>query len=567
MTATDDLTMQPRVNDFRPTDEQEQALKFFLTGQSFKINAFAGTGKTTTLEMLSEADKRKGLYIAFNRSIVDEAKGKFNSKTTCMTTHQLALKSLPRGLRKKAFKSTNAAGLVQILDLKDQFFDGSLRLTAKTLAFLIIQTIKEFCQGTDETLTAVDFRRYGKLSGIGESDETALRSQIGSLADNVWGRMITPDDMDIFLGFDGFLKLWALSKPTLAYDYILLDEAQDTNPVVLGVLQNQSCQIVYVGDAFQQIYEWRGAVNAMDEFASAHTSYLTKSFRFGERIAEAASAVLGFLGAKLPIRGNPKVGSEIGPCDPNAILSRTNSTVMSEVIAAINAGKKCHIIGGTKELLKLLNAVNELKNGRPSDVPELFGFANWSEVEELVDDGEADNLMTLVNLVRTHGERHLMWALRRTEADENSADVVISTAFKAKGREWDKVRLTNDFLPSLSQAEGETVIDPGEARVFYVALTRGRLAVEVDEQIINSFRSKNFAVNNEAKQPAGRLSPIPTPRQKPNSKSAATPKQARLPLGDLPKEFAKSQKSQKTKKSISSSKEKKINDILAKLGV
>jgi UvrD/REP helicase N-terminal domain/UvrD-like helicase C-terminal domain len=549
----------------QPTAEQERALKLFRTGQSFKINAYAGTGKTSTLVMLSRADKRKGLYIAFNRPIVNEAKGKFDSKTACMTTHELALKSLPARLRRKAFKSTNAAAIVQILGLEDQFFGDKLRLTAKTLAFLIMQTIREFCQGTDETIRPVNFRRYGKLSGMTNDDEAVLSIQINLLAEDVWSRMISADDMDIQLGHDGYLKLWALSKPQLNYDYILLDEAQDTNPVVLGVLKRQSCQIVYVGDAYQQIYEWRGAVNAMALFDTAHSCYLTKSFRFGEEIAEAASSVLSFLGAELPIQGNPNVKGKIGPCDPDAILARTNSTVMSEVIAAINAGKKCHIIGGTKELVKLLKAVIELKNGRPSDVPELFGFANWSEVEELVDDGEADNLMTLVNLVRAHGEKHLLWALRRTEAEESGADIVISTVFKAKGREWDKVRIASDFLPSVSESEKSDIVEPSEARVFYVAITRGRLVVDVDEAIIQSFLTRKYSGTVENIGPTVRPTKLQNSALTKTVTDVIIPKQALLPLGDFPKREGKNQKRPGNKKSIGNLKEKKITDILAKL--
>jgi AAA domain/UvrD-like helicase C-terminal domain len=549
----------------QPTVEQERALKLFLTGQSFKINAYAGTGKTSTLVMLSKADKRKGLYIAFNRSIVNEANAKFDSKTACMTIHKLALKSLPSRLRRKAFKSTNAAAIVQILGLENQFFGDKLRLTAKTLAFLVIQTIREFCQGTDETIRPVNFRRYGKLSGMTNDDEAVLSIQINLLAEDVWSRMISADDMDIQLGHDGYLKHWALSKPQLNYDYVLLDEAQDTNPVVLGVLKRQSCQIVYVGDAYQQIYEWRRAVNAMELFDTAHSCYLTKSFRFGKEIADAASSVLSFLGAELPIQGNPNVKSKIGPCDPDAILARTNSTVMSEVIAAINAGKKCHIIGGTKELVKLLKAVIELKNGRPSDVPELFGFADWSEVEELVDDGEADNLMTLVNLVRTHGEKHLLWALRRTEAEESSADVVISTVFKAKGREWEKVRITSDFLPSVSESEENVIVEPAEARVFYVALTRGRHVVDVDETIIHSFQARKYSGAIETDRSADRPTQLRNSALTQNAINVIVPKQAQLPLGDLPKRNAKRQNVPKNKKFIGHSKEKKIADILAKL--
>jgi superfamily I DNA/RNA helicase len=106
------------------------------------------------------------------------------------------------------------------------------------------------------------------------------------------------------LGHDGYLKLWAMSEPELSFEYILLDEAQDTNPVVLDVLMKQPAQLVYVGDKHQQIYEWRGAINAMEQITGLQESYLTQSFRFGQAIADAASLVLRTLGEVRNIQGN-----------------------------------------------------------------------------------------------------------------------------------------------------------------------------------------------------------------------------------------------------------------------
>jgi L-asparaginase II len=41
--------------------------------------------------------------------------------------------------------------------------------------------------------------------------------------------------------------------------------------------------VIYVGDAHQQIYAWRGAVNAMQQLPLPE-SRLTTSFRFGEQM-------------------------------------------------------------------------------------------------------------------------------------------------------------------------------------------------------------------------------------------------------------------------------------------
>jgi hypothetical protein len=45
-------------------------------------------------------------------------------------------------------------------------------------------------------------------------------------------------------------------------------------------LRAQQCQVIYVGDPYQQIYEWRGAVNAMEHIRAPECA-LTESFRFG----------------------------------------------------------------------------------------------------------------------------------------------------------------------------------------------------------------------------------------------------------------------------------------------
>ena len=87
------------------------------------------------------------------------------------------------------------------------------------------------------------------------------------------------EESNYCLGHDGYLKLWSLASPELPYNFILLDEAQDTNDAVLSVLQKERNRVVYIGDRYQQIYSWRGAINAMSKVGDAHFTTLTQSFR------------------------------------------------------------------------------------------------------------------------------------------------------------------------------------------------------------------------------------------------------------------------------------------------
>jgi superfamily I DNA/RNA helicase len=82
----------------------------------------------------------------------------------------------------------------------------------------------------------------------------------------------------------------------------------------------------------------------------------------------------------------------------------------------------------------------------------------------------------------------MLWALGQT-VSEAEANVTISTAHKAKGLEWRSVRLSEDFIKSVSNAVAkDEMIPESEARLFYVALTRARECVDVDQKALSVFR-------------------------------------------------------------------------------
>ena len=73
----------------KPTEEQQAILD--STGRVLLINARAGTGKTTTLQMIASANPDlKILYLVYNRKAKDEADGKFPNNVESRTVHSLA---------------------------------------------------------------------------------------------------------------------------------------------------------------------------------------------------------------------------------------------------------------------------------------------------------------------------------------------------------------------------------------------------------------------------------------------------------------------------------------------
>ena len=74
---------------------------------------------------------------------------------------------------------------------------------------------------------------------------------------------------------------------------MIVHNCQDSNDVMLDIIERQDCIKGFVGDACQQIYGFRDAVNAFEKID--HKSFnLSNSFRFGEDIANLANKVLSW---------------------------------------------------------------------------------------------------------------------------------------------------------------------------------------------------------------------------------------------------------------------------------
>ena len=124
------------------------------------------------------------------------------------------------------------------------------------------------------------------------------------------------------------------------------------------------------------------------------------------------------------------------------MLCRTNAKAMAEAMNAMAASsRKVAITGGGREILALAEAAITLKAGTGTSHPELFAFRTWGEVQDYAEnDPGGSDLQVLVKLIDDHGPETIIDAVRRL-SDERYASLIISTAHKAKGREWDTVRI------------------------------------------------------------------------------------------------------------------------------
>ena len=237
----------------KPTEEQEECIEAFQTGGKVKISAYAGTGKTTGVEMIAKSTEKSGVYLAFNKSIADEAKRRFPVNVTCSTVHSMAFKEVVKRFPVEKMTGNISGGFVaKKFCLKGFAPNRNTFFQPRTMGWLACETVKRWMRSGKQSINGWYMPVEGKAAMLPPDELTDLRNQVGIIATQLWDEMTDPRS-DIPMTHDGYLKIWAISNPKINTDFILLDEAQDTNGVVMEIVRAQDAQIVAVGDQFQNL--------------------------------------------------------------------------------------------------------------------------------------------------------------------------------------------------------------------------------------------------------------------------------------------------------------------------
>lgn len=499
-----------------PTGEQRDVVEAFLGGGDLVVEAGAGAGKTSTLRLVADAAcPRRVLYVGFNRAIVDEARRKMPRNVRCSTSHGLAFREFGRHLAQRLDEPWVPSSVIAErlglgpLGLLDPF-GNAVTVSGSVVAGTIVRSINRFCvsadasPSTDHLVLPPDVRASPEMARY-----------LAGLVSSAWTDLCErPSDTVWPFTHNHYLKMWALTNPVIDADVILFDEAQDANPCVAAVVSAQSAQTVWVGDSAQAIYGFNGAVDAIRGFEGARRQ-LTQSFRFGPAIADLANCILAIpaMDTKLRIRGTESIHSEIvtSTDEAQACLTRTNA-------GAITAAdewqrirrRRVAIVGGTKEVMSFAFAAGRLRKGIRPNHPQLDAFETWADMLECVaDDVASADLASMVALVSRLGVSRII-DICRACVPEGEADMVISTAHKSKGREWDHVYLADDFPDDGDEMPVE------EWRLLYVAVTRARKTLDVS-------RCAPLAGFDPVPRVVPIRAPMPIrPAEEPNRRKAAT---------------------------------------------
>ena len=466
------------------TQEQEAIVGSPLSGIT-KVIARAGTGKTSTLNALSRANlDKRGLYIAFNKAIQMEAQSKFPPTVKCSTAHALAFSAFGRKYSKKLCAGLRLNDVISYLGMDYDY----------PLAKDIVDAVNGYCTSDLGAFPIKNPIAPDRMI-MGDANRMEL---IGYQSKKLWDMMCDPFS-PVGMTHDGYLKLYQLSCPLLPYDFIMLDEAQDTNPVTAAIVFAQKCPVILVGDPYQAIYGFRGAQDAMEPITAKQEFYLTNSFRFGPRIAEIASQLLTTFYNESHLVFGKGFDSTVGKIDLDerkSVLCRTNSEIFSRAVGCLHSNLSMGFIGGVNSYAfdKINDAYLLYANEKPS-IRDSFirGFMDFDEFLKYSEDaGDLEcKMLGKVVLQYSHAIPDLITEIK-SKALPNyvEAEQILSTAHKCKGLDLPRVEIAGDFWSTMN-AEGPI---PHADRVYeeinltYVAVTRAVERLQLNSDLTTFLR-------------------------------------------------------------------------------
>lgn len=466
------------------------------------VEAVAGSGKTTTLVEAVKRASGTSIFLAFNKAIAEELKSRgvnartFHSMTYSITTRSRRVSSVETNKTGKVFDEL-VAKLKQDGEITDSYVFGQMY---KSFVCKLVGLGKQVGIGCLVAPTQENWNAIVEHHDLELENETADMMYALQLADDVMQAGIRAPMVD----FDDMLYLPVLEGMTLPkYDFVFVDEAQDTNAIqraLLKKIMHPKSRLIAVGDPAQAIYGFRGAdsdsLHLIAREFNCTTLPLSVTYRCATSIVSYAhqwvshiEAAPGAVAGEVEDRAFSWKLTDFTPED--LVVCRTTKPLVALAYRLLRARIPASIRGndigaGIKSLIKKMNArsISELETR----------LDEWSnrEIEKAVAKGmegkgeaiadKADTVRFLIGNLEEDKRTvdNLLGLIDQLFANRNGA-VQLSTIHKAKGLEANRVFwLNRSQCPSLwarqDWQKGQ------EANLCYVAATRAKSTLVLIEE-------------------------------------------------------------------------------------
>ena len=497
----------------KPTNEQQLIGQLSTEGKDIIVIAGAGCGKSSTLRYQAEQLLPLGknlLVLTFNAANAEETREHPDRPANLFacTVHSLAYRAL--GLRKTAnYLAWEDIPMKELTELSKQLAVSPKE--QKTVLTLlrngVTKAVTNFCQSSSRSITDTLSNYLNWYFGCEDISLALVEEQVdivASVALTYWSWLSKDSNKEKWTP-DVYLKIYQLTRPKLKQVFdattkdwvdvhaVALDEAQDTNGVTEAIFGYQThLQRFIVGDPNQQLYRWRGAGKAMDNFPTFTPAYLSTSFRFNSEIARMANIVLKMNNSPFLLTGSGTKKT----VETKAILCRTNAAVIQYLFGYAMQGKEriyCSL--NLKQTFSKLYHINSCYFNEAPKYPnsELLKIKDRQSLEEAVAHSEELQRLVKLNLALTKQAGSLTKAKQLIEqvlvSSMSEASLCISTCHASKGLEYCEVTLAEDFI-KLQEDEpvDVTAILEGDVDLrcmLYVAITRAKVKFNPPSYLVN----------------------------------------------------------------------------------
>lgn len=473
---------------FSPSPYQQNVFNFIKNGRGNAIvEAVAGSGKTTTIiQSLSFMPRGKSvLFLAFNKSVVNELKTKVPRHVEVATYHSVGFRAVRFALRGRRININNDKifNIIKSINFKDKqefgIYAGAIKQLvslAKSYGFGILDS----CPAMDEIAEHHDlFSRYPEDLNF----ETLKKHVIYVIAK---ARKQTSE-----IDFDDMIYMpMVLNASFKRYDYVFIDEAQDTSHVqrfLLSKMLKYNGRLVAVGDSSQAIYGFRGAdsnsMNAIKEDFNATSLPLSISYRCAKAIVTKAQTVNNQI---LPFEKNPegevRFQADYKPSDfsnKDAILCRNTAPLINMAFSLIRNGISPNVLGrdigkGLVSLVtkwKRINTIDNLVEKLDSTYQTAVNKAANDESKVAALSDQIATIKIFIEQCPDNRVSTLVSIINNFFSETPDNRITLCTVHKSKGLEWHKVFLLDPdkFQPSWVRMDWQRV---QEQNIEYVAITR-----------------------------------------------------------------------------------------------
>ena len=508
------------------TPEQQAAINWLDSSGNLILEAVAGSGKTfTIIEMcaaivlkriaLNESPRKIIALMSFNSKVRDELRARILARNLS----QWVEVNTVHGFGFSAFKSRFGPRKPNSYKLSD-IIDPILKSLKLNWSFSkpIAQTVsiaKDSGMGLTFPANSAEWKRIIEYHDISWDEDKLPLSSFINICSDTFDRSAKDTDKIDFSDMIWFPLLYNLPFPQ--YDFVFIDEAQDTNNTRREVARrmlkviNEPCRptcgntdtvttttgrLIAVGDRHQAIYGFTGADNdALDLIKQSFQCQelpLSVCFRCDKAIINHARKLVSHIkahdsaadGAVTTLNEETfekqLFEKQLPDLNTSVILCRKNAPLISLAFRLLNAQIPCRIEGKDigQELIRLckkLKATDKqsLDKALRKHLDEQAQKLPPYKYDVLCDKISAITTVLQLPSVRSVNELYSSIEMLFSDYDPTlPSKLTLSSVHKSKGLEWPTVYLLgrNAYMPS--KFATQPWMEEQETNLIYVAITR-----------------------------------------------------------------------------------------------